>query len=152
MEEIMSSKWFCTENYIRLEIVGRSPELPVSKGIAAGIRKALGVGEATPESAEKHLVITDANCISRLKELIEKVDPDGDEMRKPGPDTRRVELTFFTTSEAAEHIYIYDNMLKTPSTGFHSQQSSEEKAAVDAVDQILSQNFTQPWSGLSGRL
>lgn len=88
---------------------------------------------------ENAVSINDINSIQKLKERIEKLPENGDEMKSFGSEAEQIDLVFYKEKKSQE-IQIFNGRFKTPSTGFNSGKNEIETALYNDIVALLSSN------------
>lgn len=116
--------WFTFKDFVRLEIntAGKTP-----------------------------LISHDAAAIKQLVARIERLPADGDKMKSFSEDVERVSLSFYTKQGSdSDRIEIYRDQFKTPSTGFNSTPSEEEKNLALELKALFSPSLNKKLLKLGG--
>lgn len=117
--KLMPRNWFSTDSFDELHIF--APEALARQNL-----------DALPA-----LVVRERAFIERLVERIESIDPEGDLMKKPGPNTEVLRLVFCTSGKPEEGVEFFNGSIKTPSTGFHSSGPTEGAAIYEELLGLL---------------
>lgn len=99
------------------------------------------------KSISEHVIVArkevlDADAALKLMNRISALPPNGDEMRKLGPRTRRLDVVF-TCGPQQETISFFEGKIKTPSTGFYRQDNPEADRIFRDLEALLMGSYGQ---------
>ena len=91
----------------------------------------------TNDTVIAQITISDKDIIQQIISLIQKIPPQGDKMKSFGPDAKKISLAFTCTNKPSQIIEIYNDKIKTPSTGFLSTADAAETQLIDLTNALL---------------
>lgn len=89
------------------------------------------------ENIISSITIKEVSAIKEIINRIQKIPVDGDKMKSFGPKTKKTKIIFSCPGKDSQQIEIYDQKIKTPTTGFLTPTPVEETELVRDIEALV---------------